>query len=150
MKSPICSIIIIAGLSFIAPHGYSQWKELPSTGSPAERFPDRTTLAGQSGAGPLLIASLIDEERNAKHHRAVVEVQTDGVRLVDPAQAHYQPKIDEAHIQYRLDGGPVRSTTSKTLIFDQLSPGNHQVYVTLATSDNQPVGKSKRLHFHVP
>lgn len=141
---------MVASLSFILPQGYCQWKELPSTGSPTTRFPDRTTLAGQSGAGPLLIASLVDEERNAKQHRAIVEVQTDGVRLVDAAQAHYQPKLDEAHIQYRLDDGPVHNSISKTWIFDKLSPGEHEIYITLATSDNHPMGKRKRLHVHVP
>lgn len=150
MKAQLCIIIIVTGLSFVLPHGYCQWRELPSTGSPTQQFPDRTTLAEQSGSGPLLIASLVDEERNAKQHRAIIEVQTDGVRLVDPAQAHYQPRIDEAHIQYRLDDGPVHNSTSKTWVFDQLSHGEHQIVVALATSDNQPVGKTKMLHVHVP
>lgn len=149
MKRQICFIMAV-GFLCVVPQGYCQWKELPSTGSPTEQFPDRTTLAGPSGLAPLLIASLVDPEKNAKQHKAVVEVQTDGVRLVDPAQVHNQPKIDEAHIQYRLDGGPVHNSTSRTWTFDQLSPGDHEIHVALAASDNQPVGKSKRLHIHIP
>lgn len=149
MKRQIC-IIVAVGLLFVLPQGYCQWKELPSTGSPTEQFPDRTTLAGETGAAPLFTASLVDKDINAKQHKAIVKVETDGVRLADPAQAHYQPKIDEAHIQYRLDGGPVQNTTSKTWNFDQLSPGEHQIYVALATSDNHPVGKVKKLHVHIP
>jgi hypothetical protein len=149
MKCQSCIVMVVA-LSFALPQAYCQWKELPSTGSPTERLPDRTTLAGQSGAGPLLAAWLVDEEKNAKQHKAIVSVQTDGVQLVDPAQAHNQPKMDQAHIQYRLDDGPVQNTTAKTWIFDQLSPGEHRIYVALATSDNHLIGKSKKLHVHVP
>lgn len=142
--------MFVVGFSFLLPRGYCQWKEVPSTGSPIEQFPDRTTFAGQAGAGPLLIAKLIDEQKNAKQRRAVVAVQTDGVRMVDPAEAHDQPKIDEAHLQYKLDHGPVQNSTSKTRTFDNLSPGDHEIFVALATSDNHPVGKGKKLHVHIP
>jgi hypothetical protein len=143
-------IIVVAAFALILPWAHSQWKELPSTGSPTEHLPDRTTLAGQSGAGPLLDAKLVDREKNAKEGRAIVKVQTAGVRLVDPAQTQGQPKIDEAHIQYRLDDGPVQNSTSETWIVDKLSPGDHQIFVVLATSDNLRLGKGKRLHIHIP
>jgi hypothetical protein len=141
-------IIVVAAFSLILPWAHSQWKELPSTGSPTEHLPDRTTLAGQSGAGPLLDAKLVDREKNAKEGRAIIKVQTAGVRLVDPERG--KPKIDEAHIQYRLDDGPVQNSTSETWIIDKLSPGDHQIFVVLATSDNLQLGKGKRLHIHIP
>ncbi len=143
-------VIAIAALFLAVPRGYCQWKELPSTGSPTERLPDRTTRVGQSGLGPLLIANLVDEQKNARQHKAVIEVQTDGVQLVDPEAAHYRPNIDEAHIQYRLDGGPVQNTTSKTCTFAQLSAGEHELVIALASNDNHPLGKPKKLHVRIP
>lgn len=142
--------ITLAALCFVLPRGNCQWKELPATGSPTERLPDRTTLAGQSGLGPLLIAKLVDEAANAKQHKAVVDVQTDGVRLVDPEAVHHKPKIDEAHIQYQMDGGAVQNSTSETWTFQHLSRGEHHIVVALATSDNHPIGKAKRLRVRVP
>lgn len=144
------SAILITALFFVLPRGFAQWKELPSTGAPTQRLPDRTIFVGQSGLGPLLIAKLVDEQKNAKQRKAVVDVQTDGVQLVDPEAAHHQPKIDEAHIQYRLDGGPVQNSTSKTWTFTQLSAGEHEVQVALATSDNLPLGKPKKLRVRIP
>lgn len=149
MKLSVCSIMLTA-LFFILPRGYCQWKELPSTGSPNEHLPDRTTLVGQSGLGPLLIAKLVDERANARQHKVIIEVQTDGVQLVDAKAVHHQPKIDEAHIQYRLDRGPVQNSTSKSWTFAQLSSGQHEINVALATSDNHPLGEPKRLRVHIP
>lgn len=142
--------IALAALFLALPRGYCQWKELPSTGSPTERVPDRTTLAGQSGLGPLVLARLVDEHKNARQHKAIIEVETDGVEIVDPQAAHLQPRIDEAHIQYRLDGGPVHNSTSKTWTFARLSPGKHEIEVALAGSDNHPLGKPEKLHVHIP
>lgn len=143
-------VITTAAVFFAVPRGYCQWKELPSTGSPTEHLPDRTTLVGQSGLGPLLIAKLVDEQRNAKQHKAIIEVQSDGLRLVDPEAAHHQTKIDEAHIQYRLDEGPVQNSISKTWTFAQLSAGEHVIEVALASGDNHPLGKPEKLHIRIP
>jgi hypothetical protein len=129
---------------------YSQWKELPATGSPSNRLPDRTTLAGQAALGPLLIIYFVNQKANAQHHRAVIEVQTDGLKMVDPATVNHEPRSDEAHIQYRLDNGPIQNTTSKTWTFDHLSPGEHLIRVAIATSDNRQLGKEKALNVHVP
>jgi|SRR5581483_106813 len=126
-------------------NAYAQWKEPPSTGSPTNELEDRTNLAGQSGLGPLLKATLVDFERNAKSHKAVVEVQTDGVRMVDPASVNHEPKLDEAHLQYRLDNGEIQNSTSKTWTFDNLSRGEHRIEVALASNDNHPIGKPKTL-----
>jgi|SRR5579872_4084193 len=127
----------------------AQWKEPPATGSPSHTLSDRTTLAGQSGLGPLLIAKLVDAEANARNHKAVVEVQTDGLKIVDPA-VDREPRIDEAHIQYRLDNKPIQNTTAKTWTFEHLSPGVHLIRVALATGDDHHLGEEKSLRVKVP
>lgn len=127
----------------------AQWKELPSTGSPSNQLADRTTLAGQAGVGPLLIAKLIDAKANAQNHKVVVQVETDGVKIVDPA-LDGEPKIDEAHIQYRLDNSPIQNTTTKTWTFKQVASGVHLIRVALATSDNHQLGEEKSLRVKVP
>jgi hypothetical protein len=129
---------------------YSQWNELPATGSPSNRLQDRTTLVGQAGLGPSLIVKLLNQKANAQHHRVVVEVQTDGLKMVDPAAANYEPRSDEAHIQYRLDNGPIQNTTSKTWTFNHLSPGEHLIRVAVATSDNHQLGGEKAVKMRVP
>jgi hypothetical protein len=129
---------------------YSQWKEPPATGSPSNQLPDRTTLVGQAGLGPLLIAKLVDQETNAQKHKAVVEVQTDGLNMVDPDAVDHEPKFDEAHIQYRLDNDTIENTTSKTWTFEHLSKGKHIIRVALATSDNRQLGMEKTLKVYVP
>lgn len=149
MKAGLLSIVFFA-ISLAPRPACCQWKELPSTGSPQNELPDRTTLSGQSGMGPRLTAELIHKESNAKRHKAVVQVQTDGVELVSPAAANGQPKLDEAHLQYRLDNGPVQHTTSKTWSFENLSPGEHIIHITLVGNDNQPLGKAKTLVVKAP
>lgn len=129
---------------------YGQWKELPATGSPSNRLPDRTTLTGQSGQGPLLMVKLVEPEHNAQNHKAVVEVQTDGLKIVDPAAADNEPKLDEGHIQYRLDNGAIQNTTSKTWTFGHLSRGEHLIRVALASNDGHQLGSEKALKVKVP
>jgi hypothetical protein len=128
----------------------AQWKELPSTGSPSNRLPDRTTLAGQAGLGPLLIVKLVDPKTSVQSHKAVIEVQTDGLKMVDPAAVNHEPKFDEAHIRYRLDNGPIQDTTSKTWTFENLSSGQHVIRVALATSDDHQLGEEESLRVKVP
>ena len=142
--------LLITMLTLLFPSAYAQWKEPPATGSPTNELEDRTNLVGQSGLGPLLTATLVDVDRNAKSHRAVVEVQTDGVRIVDPASLKNEPKLDEAHLQYRLDNGEIQNSTSKTWTFDNLSPGEHRIDVALASSDNHAIGKSLTLKLRIP
>lgn len=137
-------------LSFLLlPCAFAQWKELPKTGSPTERLPDRTTLVGQAGLGPLMTAKLVDEHHNAKQKRAVVEVQTAGVELVPPS-ANLPPKLYYAYIQYRLDNGQAINTASERWVFDNLSPGEHRIQVTLAAMDNKPMGKQTTLKVRIP
>lgn len=134
---------------FVQMPAYGQWKQEPSTGSPPERLPDRTTLVGQSGIGPFLKARLADREDNARKRRAVVVVQTDGVKLT-PAESESIPRLNEAHIQYKLDDGPVQNSTELTWTFDDLSPGKHEIHVSLAGNDNRAIGKGMTLTVTVP
>lgn len=129
---------------------YGQWKELPATGSPSTRLPDRTTLAGQAGLGPLLTATLVNPKANAQNHKAVIKVQTDGLKIVDPAKVNQEPRLDEGHIQYRLDNGPVQNTTLNTWTFEHLSRGEHLIRVALASNDGHQFGSGKWLKVNVP
>jgi hypothetical protein len=149
MKSALISLAMLV-LALLPARGWAQWREPPATGSPANELPDRTTLAGQSGLGPMLNAELIDKDQNAKRHRAVIKAQTDGVQLVDPVSAHHQRRLDEAHLEYQLDGGRVCESTSKTWTFERLTSGEHHIKVTLASSDNHQMGKGKLLKVHIP
>lgn len=147
---PRVSFWTIALLLCVGQPAFSQWRELPATGSPPEHLPDRTTLVGQAGLGPLLIVKFVNLEENARHHRAVIEVQTDGLKIVDPASVNHEPRSDEAHIQYRLDNGPIENSTSKTWTFDNLSSGEHLIRVAVAGNDNHQLGEIKALKVHVP
>jgi len=93
MSSKLCLVAFAIAL-FLPLVTFAQWRQLPTTGSPERRLPDRTTLAGQSGLGTTLTAKLVDEQANARNHKAVVEVQTDGVKIVDPATSKHDPKLD--------------------------------------------------------
>lgn len=149
MKTRFSACAILLSLCACVP-AYGQWKEPPATGSPSNQLPDRSTLAGQAGVGPLLIAKLVDRNANARNHKAVVEVQTDGLTIVDPATVDDQPKLDEAHLQYRLDNDAIQNTTSRTFTFQHLSRGTHLIRVALATSDNHQMGKEKTLKVNIP
>jgi hypothetical protein len=142
-----CTILF---LLFICLSAFAQWKEPPATGSPSSELPDRTTLAGQAGLGPLLVASLVNPDMNARNHKAVIEVQTDGLKIVDPAAVNDEPSVDEGHIEYRLDNGPIENTTSKTWSFEHLSAGEHLIRVALVTSDNHQIGKESKLRVKIP
>jgi hypothetical protein len=146
-RGHVCAIALLLCTCLPA---FSQWKELPATGSPSNRLPDRTTLVGQAGLGPLLIVKLVNSKANAQHHKVVVEVQTDGLKMVDSAAVKYEPRSDEEHIQYRLDNGSIQNTTSKTWTFNHLSRGEHLIRVAVATSDNRQLGREKALKMRVP
>lgn len=126
-----------------------QWKEPPATGSPENTLPDRTTLAGQSGLGPMISATLVEAAANARMHKAVIEVQTDGVSLVDSA-THKQPKLDEAHLAYQLDDHDPITSTSLTCTFTDMRSGEHRIRVSLMSNDNRPMGKGQVLKVLVP
>jgi hypothetical protein len=100
--------------------------------------------------GPLLKATLVDPQENAKMHKAVVKVETDGVEMTDPATANHEPQLDHAHLQYRLDDGPVQNTTAKIWTFGHLSSGKHRITITLAGNDNHQLGEAKILPVDIP
>ena len=148
---------VIAGTAFVlfsmlmlSAVGQAQWIENPATGSQPERVPDRTVLAGQSGMAPLMTAKLVNKNANAREHRAVVEVETDGVHMVDAASVNHVPNLEQAHIQYQLDSGDLINSTAKTMKFDGLAPGEHRIQVKLAGNDNKPIGKATTLKVHIP
>ena len=147
---PRVKICVTALLLFVCLPAYCQWKEHPATGSPPNQLPDRTTLSGQAGLGPLLIVKLVDQGVNARQHKVVIEVETDGLKMVDPASVNHEPRSDEAHIQYRLDDGPIENSTSKTWTFDNLSAGEHLIRVAVAASDNHQLGREKIFRLRVP
>ena len=148
MKSGLI-VVVLAATCFFPSVCVCQWKEPPATGSPENTLPDRTTLVGQSGLGPMISATLVEAAANAKTHKAVVDVQTDGVSLVDPA-THRQPKLDEAHLTYQLDDHDPISSTSLTCTFTDLRPGEHRIRVSLVSNDNNPMGKEQVLKVRVP
>lgn len=151
MRVNLWRFVIVMWVSVLACSiAQAQWKQLPTTGSPEDRLHDRTILAGQSGLGRQLTAELVDEDANARKHRAVVQVQTDGVEMIDAPDANYEPKLEQAHLEYRLDSGPARQTTAKSYTFEDLPPGRHLIYVRLMANDNEPVGKPTTLVLHIP
>lgn len=143
------ALFLVIALCLAPRAAMCQWKEPPATGSPENTLPDRTTLAGQSGLGPLISAILVDPAANARMHKAVVEVQTDGVSVVDPA-THKQPKLDEAHIAYQVDDHGRVDSVSKMQTFSDLRPGDHRIRVSLRSNDNHQIGKEQVLRVHVP
>ncbi len=147
-KTPGLVLALLAGLS-ICPIAKAQWKELPATGSPPNRLEDRTKLVGQSGMGPLLTVDLMDKDQNARQHKVVLRVRTAGVQIVH-AGPNSQPKLDEVHLQYRLDNGPIQNSTSTSWTFENVSSGEHHVYVQLAASDNRSLGRRATLTVNIP
>lgn len=123
MKASLLSCVVLMRILLFPALGWGQWREPPATGSPSDELPDRTVLAGQSGSGPLLIAEVANPGENSKRHIAVVKVQTDGLKIVDPETARHEPRLDEAHVQYQMDGGPVYDSTSLSWTFQNLSSG---------------------------
>jgi len=105
--------------------------------------------AGSGGAGTLS-AMLVDRENKARKGEATVQVTTSGVKIVDPASAHEQPKSGQGHFHYRLDNGPVIATTATKLSFHELTPGQHTITVMLAGNDHSPLGPQETMNITVP
>ncbi len=120
------------------------------TGSQPNQLPDRTVLAGQSGLGPNLTAQLVSEHANARQHKAVIKAQVDGVELVDPGSTNRVPKLDQAHIECRLDERPAVHTASTTIQFDNVPRGDHEIHVALVGNDGKPMGEETTLKLRVP
>lgn len=103
-----------------------------------------------AAAGPSFTAELTDADAQAKRASVVVRVTVSDVELVDPDEAGPAARDGEAHIHYRLDGGPVIATTARKIAFHELTPGAHEIVVLLAGNDNQPLGPKQTLPILIP
>jgi hypothetical protein len=128
----------------------AQWKEKPMTGSQPNVVTDRTTVAGQSGMAADVRARPVDVHDNAKQHKAVVKVETEGVQLVESSGTSDGLRLDQAHLECRLDDREPIQSTSTTMTFDNLAPGIHVVRDTLVDGANKPVSDSQTLTLRVP
>lgn len=99
---------------------------------------------------PSMSAKLIDAEGKARKQSATVELQTSGIKIVDPASAKEMPKKGQGHFHYQVDDGPVIATTATKLSFHGLTPGKHTVKVMLAGNDHNPLGPMQTLEVVVP
>jgi len=97
-----------------------------------------------------LTAKLVDPEKKAEEKAATVQVQVRGVKLIDPAVAKERPRKGQGHLHYQVDGGPVIATTSTKLSFHELTPGEHQIVVTLAANDHKPLGPQQTVSVRIP
>jgi hypothetical protein len=97
----------------------------------------------------MISAKLVNAAANAKMHKTVVQVQTDGVSIVDPA-SHQQPKLDEGHIGYQLDDHNRIDSTALVYEFADVGAGDHRIRISLLSNDNRPMGKEQILKVHVP
>jgi hypothetical protein len=103
-----------------------------------------------SGGTGKLSGMLVDRENKARKGEATVQVTTSGIKIVDPASAHEQPKSGQGHFHYKLDNGPVIATTATKLSFHELTPGQHTITVMLAANDHSPLGPEVTLNITVP
>jgi len=106
--------------------------------------------AAMKPTNPTLKATLVDAAKKAQEKAATVQVHVGGIKLVDPAKSHEQPKIGEGHLHYKLDDGPVIATTTTKLSFHELSSGKHNLVVMLAGNDHKPLGPQETLIIEVP
>ena len=95
-------------------------------------------------------AVLVNPEKQGPQGAATVRVGVSGVRIVDPAAAGEKPHAGQAHVHYRVDGGPVIATTATKLSFHELAPGEHKIEVTLAGNDHQPLGPAETIEVKIP
>lgn len=99
--------------------------------------------------GPMLKAQLLDRNKNAQHRLAVVDVDVKGVVLTDPTSYEYSMP-GEAHVQFRLDGGPYVLPMNNRVAFEGLTPGKHTIEVTLADNSYRPLGPKVTLDITIP
>lgn len=107
-------------------------------------------VARGAAAEPSFTAELADADVEAKKASAVVRVTISDVELVDPDETGRTARPGEAHLHYRVDGGPVIATTARKLAFHELAPGAHEIVVLLAGNDNQPLGPRQTLPILIP
>jgi hypothetical protein len=110
----------------------------------------RAPHAANDSHEPGMTVRLVDPEKKAQAHPATVEVQVKGVRLIDPASAHEQPRSGEGHLHYQVDDGPVVAPPSPKLSFHELKPGEHKITVVLAGNDHRPLGPQETVSVNIP
>ena len=141
--TPFMTTTILLVIPFAA---MGQPLDAPSTDPEATRMNNPTSAAGQ----PVLRAELLDKDAKAAKHAATVQAQATNVTIVDPATTGERARAGQAHYHYQVDGGPIVASTASKLSFHALSPGPHQITVTLAGNDHEPIAKPVVLPVRVP
>jgi hypothetical protein len=141
------AVALLSTAIVVAAH--AQWRQNPTTGSVPQHLPDRSTLYGQSGMGPMIQAMLVNNDQNAKAHRIVIRVETWGVNLVSP-DPNAPPRLDQAHIQYHLDNNQPVNTANKTAVFTDVPRGHHVITVLLADNHGNVLGMRDTLKVDIP
>ncbi|MBD0371808.1 MAG: hypothetical protein ICV60_13285 [Pyrinomonadaceae bacterium] len=139
----ICALAIGLGLPVVA-RGYGEFR------ARAVKITAVTNWQGQSSPSITFKATLVDPEKKAQRKEATVRVEVSGIELIDPAAVNEQPKAGQGHIHYQVDGGPVIATTATKLSFHGLTPGRHEIVVTLAGNDHRPLGPRETLSVMIP
>jgi hypothetical protein len=97
-----------------------------------------------------LRVSLVDAEAQARQGAVTIAVELEGVALVDPLEAGFEPQPGRGHLEYRIDGGVAVATTATTLSFHDLPPGTHRVSIRAARSDRSALGSARELLVSIP
>lgn len=99
---------------------------------------------------PSFEAHLVDAAKNAEQKGASIQVEVQGVKLVNPESMNGKPAKGQAHLHYQVDRGPLIEATSTEMTFHELSPGEHTIRITLAGNDHTPIGPSQKLNINIP
>ncbi|MBZ5652229.1 MAG: hypothetical protein LAO18_17305 [Acidobacteriia bacterium] len=102
-----------------------------------------------SEKGPQLKAHLVDKEKNAARRIAVVDVDVRNVTLTDPI-SYPDSGSGMGHLQYRVDSGPYILPMANQLAFEGLTPGKHNIEVSLADGSFRPMGAQAELEIVIP
>jgi uncharacterized protein DUF6130 len=138
------SLIRLAFVSCIFVVGISFWSSVEA------RYGDSKEGVDVPPSQPTIAAHLVDEQKNALKSTAIVEVTTDGIRLIDPALAVKGAGKTEGHVHYQVDDGFVIATPDTKLAFHGLSPGQHRIAITLADDNHKPIGSPVVLSVTIP
>ena len=95
-------------------------------------------------------AALVNAAQKSPKKAATVEVKVTGIELVDPDKVSEKPQAGQGHLHYQLDNGPIVATTSPKLSYHGLTPGPHNITVSLAANDHTALGPQKTLQVTIP
>ena len=93
---------------------------------------------------------LLHDSVEAQQKAATVSVETNGIKLIDPASVNEQAKAGQGHLHYQVDSGPIIATTATKLSFHGLRAGAHKIVVMLAGNDHNPLGPQQTLEVTIP